>query len=59
VVKSFFNTLKVNASPTFSAKPTKYPGLSVVSENLRQDPNTGQVQTNKTSRCEKYLVFPP
>jgi hypothetical protein len=46
VVKSFFNILNVNASPTLSAKkPIKYPDF------LRLDPSTGQVQTNKISRC--------
>jgi hypothetical protein len=33
VTMSFFKILNVNASPTLSANPTKYPGLSVVSGN--------------------------
>jgi hypothetical protein len=33
VTKSFFKILNVNASPTLSANPTKYPGLSVVSDH--------------------------
>jgi hypothetical protein len=61
MTKSFFKILNVNASPTLSANPTKYPGLSVVSEYiemLRLDPNTVQVQTNKTSGYEIFLVSP-
>jgi hypothetical protein len=33
MTKSFFKISNVNASPTLSANPTKYPGLSVISDH--------------------------
>jgi hypothetical protein len=59
VTRTFFKILNVNASPTLSANPTKYPALSVVSgiETLRLDPHTVQVQTNKTSGYGICLVY--
>jgi hypothetical protein len=50
VTNSFFKILNVNASPTLSANPTKYPGLSVVSGNqnfeTRSKYSTGSNQLN-------------
>jgi hypothetical protein len=57
-IKSLFNFLHVNASPTLSANPTMYASLSVVSGNFVLNPNALQFQTNKTSEYGKFLVPP-
>jgi hypothetical protein len=46
MTRSYFKILNVNESPTLSANPEKYPGLSVVSGNFetRSKYNTGSNQ---------------
>ena len=59
VFMSDFNILKVNVSPVFFAKPTKYPGTSFVSGNaiLGSRYNTGSKNWN-TKICEISGVSP-